>query len=193
MSILVYDIETAGVHEADPKGGLPSAAKQFNGLGEILISCISVVDPKFPKDIKSFCGADEKKLLTDFWDFVNTKFSDPSKHKMVAYNNNNFDDRVLTFRSIVHSTGGFPLYAYGNSIDLKPIALSASRALYGKDNFTKGHLGDLCVLLGIEVPFGDGSEAPAAYHRGDFEYIREHCESDVRATLELYNRLEKFI
>lgn len=60
------------------------------------------------------------------------------------------------------------------------------------DNRVKGTLADCCHAFGITPPVGSGADVWPAYQRGDFDFIEQHCRSNVEATRALYRRLAPY-
>jgi DNA polymerase elongation subunit (family B) len=159
------------------------------------IICISVgFFSSFEKQrvfrIKSFSNSDEKQLLTDFKDLLETYYSTP-KHLLCAHNGKEFDFPYIARRMII------------NQINL-PEKLN----LFGKKPWEVQHLdtlelwkfGDykhytslslLTNILGIPSPKDDinGSEVATVYYKEkNLKRIVKYCEKDTLSVAQLLLR-----
>ena len=140
--------------------------------------------------ITSFASKDEKEILSDFKNLLETHFNKP-QHILCGHNAKEFDFPFIARRMIVHG------------LDL-PIKLN----LFGKKPWEIPHLdtlelwkfGDykhytslklLTHLLGVPSPKGDidGSQVGAVfYQEDDLPRIVRYCEQDVLALARVYLR-----
>ena len=159
------------------------------------IICISVgFFNNFDKDrtfrLKSFYGADEKKILNDFKSLMERYFSE-KHHLLCAHNGKEFDFPYLARRMIINN-----------------IAIPEKLNLFGKKPWEVAHLdtlemwkfGDykhytslnlLTNILGIESPKGDidGSQVSKVYYEdNDLERIAKYCEKDTLAVAQVLLR-----
>jgi 3'-5' exonuclease len=137
---------------------------------------------------KIFRGG-EKELLQRFWQIVS-----PIKGKrstLVTFNGRGYDGPVLMIRSaqlgVAPSRQLVPnRYAVGDHCDVADVLTfhGATRDHYKLDYW--------CRRFDIESPKGsiDGSQVGRAYRDGRIEDIGEYCLRDVRATAELYKKLQ---
>ncbi|MEX1002337.1 MAG: 3'-5' exonuclease [Crocinitomicaceae bacterium] len=165
----------------------------FAEFGKIVcISCGLVQDKSTGNEIrlKSFYGDDEKQLLQDFAEMLNTHYNTPS-HAMCGHNAKEFDFPYIARRMLI------------NGIDL-PEALDIA----GKKPWEINHLdtmelwkfGDykhytslslLCQIFNIPTPKDDISGADVAkvyYEEKDLERIVAYCHKDVVALIQLFLR-----
>jgi hypothetical protein len=128
----------------------------------------------------------EAELLQRFWEVV----SKP-KLRMVSYNGRGYDGPVLMIRSAqlgVRPSVNLVPYRYdiASHCDLMEIFnfQGGVRESYSLDYW--------CRRFDIESPKGsiDGSQVGRAYREGRIDDIGEYCLRDVRATGELYKKLE---
>jgi DNA polymerase elongation subunit (family B) len=137
----------------------------------------------------------EKELLETFWqglDAIRTKERKESRGlRLVTYNGRGYDAPVLMIRSA--QLGVRPTmkllenrYDIGLHCDLMDVLTfhGAWRDHYSLDYW--------CRRFDIESPKGsiDGSQVSRAYRDGRIEDIGEYCLRDVRATSQLYRKLE---
>ncbi len=136
---------------------------------------------------KIFRG-DERGLLEKFWGIVT---HGQRKPRLVSYNGRTYDGPVLMTRSAqlgLEPSRQLVPYRYdlAEHCDLMDVMCfqGATRDRYSLDYW--------CRRFDIESPKGsiDGSQVSRAYREGRIEDIGEYCLRDVRATAELYSKLE---
>ncbi|MDE0905705.1 MAG: ribonuclease H-like domain-containing protein [Planctomycetota bacterium] len=132
----------------------------------------------------------EAQILRRFWELV-----DPSgkgkRTRLVTFNGRGYDGPVLMTRSaqlgIAPSRNLVPYrYDLSDHCDLFDVLgyQGASRDRFSLDYW--------CRRFDVESPKGsiDGSQVAKAYRAGRIEDIGEYCLRDVRATSQLFQRLE---
>lgn len=128
----------------------------------------------------------ETELLERFWEIVGRK-----RPRMVSYNGRGYDGPILMIRSsqlgIAPSINLVPnRYMIDSHCDLMDVFcfMGAWRDRYSLDYW--------CRRFDIESPKGsiDGSQVGRAYREGRIDEIGEYCLRDVKATAELYGKLE---
>tara|TARA_R110000787_G_scaffold6697_5_gene23266 strand:- start:634 stop:1350 length:717 start_codon:yes stop_codon:yes gene_type:complete len=159
------------------------------------IICISVAyftenDTKRNLRVTSFYGDDEKQVLLDFKELLDTHFN-KAFHVLCAHNGKEFDFPYIARRMIVHQ-----------------IELPSKLNLFGKKPWEVPHIdtmelwkfGDykhysslqlLTSILGIPSPKDDidGSEVASVYYKDkDLERIVNYCEKDTIAVAQLLIR-----
>ena len=198
--------------ERDPerRHSIPDRTALYPGLGKVIAIGLWLVEEdrgmillegeegeeheweKVPHS-KVFRG-DEKALLERFWKIVDRPRAGGPLPQLVTYNGRGYDGPVLMVRSA--QLGATPSrnlvpnrYAVRDHCDLMDILgfYGASRERYSLDYW--------CRRFDVESPKGsiDGSQVARAYRDGRIEDIGEYCLRDVRATAELYRRLESTI
>jgi hypothetical protein len=139
---------------------------------------------------KIFRG-DEGQILNRFWELVSWRDSRGRLPRLVTYNGRGYDGPVLSVRSAqlgIAPTRNLVPYRYDISdhCDLFDVLTfqGATRDRYSLDYW--------CRRFDVESPKGsiDGSQVGRAYREGRIDDIGEYCLRDVRATGELYRRLE---
>lgn len=133
--------------------------------------------------------ADERKILARFWELVARKPA--GLPRVVTYNGRGYDGPILTIRSaqlaIKPSRELLPYrYDIGEHCDLADVLtfMGSYNERYSLDYW--------CRRFDIESPKGsiDGSQIARAYRDGRIDDIGEYCLRDVRATAQLYQKLE---
>ena len=129
---------------------------------------------------------DEAALLTRFWELCSRK-----RPRFVSYNGRGYDGPVLMVRSaqlgIAPTLNLLPYrYDLADHCDLMDVLSfqGARRENYSLDYW--------CRRFDVESPKGglDGSQIGRAYRAGRIEEIGEYCLRDVRATAQLFQKLE---
>ncbi len=131
---------------------------------------------------------DERELLQAFWHHVQ------GYDLYVTWNGLSFDLPWLTVRSLIQgvrptvriSTARFRHPGESNHLDLFAL-LTDWRG--NRSKHLKLDLSTVARALGVEPPEGDGAEVPRLVERGDWEAIKRHLESDLRATLGIWKAL----
>ena len=140
---------------------------------------------------KIFRGS-ERELLEKFWKTVGSGSPKRRRPQLVTYNGRGYDGPMLMVRSA--QLGVAPTrnlvpnrYALEDHCDLMDVLTfyGATRDRYSLDYW--------CRRFDIESPKGsiDGSQVARAYRDGRIDDIGEYCLRDVRATGELFRRLDK--
>jgi predicted PolB exonuclease-like 3'-5' exonuclease len=143
--------------------------------------------------VKSYCGNDEKKLLTDFNEMIEIYTSNPKK-KLCAHNGQEFDYPYIARRTLIN---GLCLPRILDISGCKPWEVK-DRML---DTLQMWKFGDyknytsldlLCAVFNIPTPKDDidGSQVANVYYQeNNLERIVRYCEKD---TLALANLLMRF-
>lgn len=140
----------------------------------------------FGDGAKLFQGS-EKELLAEFWRTVQ------SKQTLVTFNGRGFDGPYLMIRSamlgVTPSRNLVPYrYRFEEHCDLAEVlTFFRARPMDSLDFW--------CRQFGVESPKGemDGSEVEVAYEAGELEAIARYSLRDVKATADLYRRLQSLI
>ncbi len=135
----------------------------------------------------SILRGSERELLAWFWKIVADR-----RRRLVSFNGRGYDGPVLMTRSaqlaIAPSRNLVPYrYDVSDHCDLMEI-LSFQGAV--RDRYSLDYW---CRRFDVESPKGkiDGSQIARAYREGRIEDIGEYCLRDVRATAELFQRVER--
>ncbi len=143
--------------------------------------------------LKSFAGTDEKKVLQEFADMVNSKFAHPS-YLLCAHNGKEFDFPFLSRRFLIN---GLRLPEMLNIAGKKPWEINHLDTMelwkFGDyKNYTSLEL--LTYVFDIPTPKEDidGSQvASVFYEEGDIDRIITYCEKDVIATIHLMRKYQQ--
>ena len=195
--------------ERDPKrrDGVPERTALVPGLGKVIAIGMWLVEEnrgllllegeraeehewEKVKDSKIFRGS-EQELLEKFWKIIGPPGGGRRKPQLVSFNGRGYDGPIMMIRSaqlgVQASRNLVPnRYALDAHCDLRDALCcqGASRDRYSLDFW--------CRRFDIESPKGsiDGSQVARAYRDGRIEDIGEYCLRDVRATCELFRRLD---
>ena len=161
------------------------------------VICISVgvfeVEDKVKSfRIKSFYGADETVLLTQFAELVQSHFYDKYHHTIAGHNLKEFDIPFICRRMIINNIK-LPnlLRIHGARPWQVPHLLDTLELWKFGDYKNFSSLDLLCSVLGIPSPKEkmDGSMVSQAYWEGKIEEIKDYCEKDIVATARVMLRL----
>ncbi|QMU27835.1 ribonuclease H-like domain-containing protein [Adhaeribacter radiodurans] len=162
------------------------------------IVCISIgilretTDGQFTMRLKSFCNANEKELLEDLCDLLNTKFTGKS-HCLCGHNIREFDIPYLCRRMLVND---ICLPKLVDCTGLKPWEISHLDTLHlwrFGDSRSFVSLDLLAALFNIPSPKSDmsGSEVGRVfYEEKDLNRISRYCEQDVVTVAQLLLRFK---
>lgn len=181
--------EREGVSPAQmyEKAGIYS---EFAKVACISIGLIVQKDGEQQVRLKSFAGTDEKVLLQEFIDLVESKFAMPG-FMLCAHNGKEFDYPFLSRRMIIN---GLKLPNLLNIAGKKPWEINHLDTMelwkFGDyKHYTSLEL--LTYIFDIPTPKDDidGSQvASVFYEEGDIDRIIKYCEKDVIATIQLMLR-----
>lgn len=159
------------------------------------VACISVgmlihKDGEDQVRLKSFAGTDEKKLLQEFNDLLNSHYT-TNNHLLCAHNGKEFDFPFLARRMLVK---GLKIPNILNVAGKKPWEINHLDTMelwkFGDyKHYTSLEL--LTYIFGIPTPKDDidGSEvAKVFYEEKDIDRIIVYCEKDVIATIQLVRK-----
>ena len=219
MATIAFDIEVAGFpwEEVDEitRGYLLSRARSpedreavsertalYPGLGKIIAIGMWLVEDSRgmlllegesagPKDWEKVQGSkiqrgSETELLEAFWKLVNRRGL-----RLVSYNGRGYDGPMLMIRSA--QLGVRP------SVNLLPYRYDVSSHCDLMEIFTfhggvrdRYSLDYWCRRFDVDSPKGsiDGSQVARAYRDGRIEDIGEYCLRDVRATAQLFEKVQ---
>lgn len=156
-------------------------------IGQITFADGSQPTPK----IKSFYGDNEKDVLEEFMGAMARIFVANPNIKLVGHNVKGFDLPYLIKRSIIN---GVSIPDKMQLHKLKPWenCLLDTNEIWKSGGWNGGaSLGLICDLLNIPSPKQNmyGGEVAEAYWNGRLEEIKEYCEADVAATMNIMLKL----
>lgn len=174
--------------------GFNTSAGIYSEFGKIV--CISVgfihfLGTEMYFRAKSFCGDDEKQLLTDFNRLIN-KFCVTKEQTLCGHNIKEFDIPYICRRMLIN---GLPLPPIFQIAGKKPWEISFIDTLelwkFGDyKNYTALKL--LTAVFGIPTPKDDidGSQVAHVYYKEkDINRIAVYCQKDVVATAQVFLRM----
>jgi DNA polymerase elongation subunit (family B) len=141
---------------------------------------------------RTLISGNERLILEKFWQFMG------KEDRFISFNGRQFDGPYLMIRSAIHGlvpkrdlVG--PRYRFHPNCDLREV-LNFSGTLNGRQ--IRFNLDLACKSFGIQSSKTEGMDGRAVetlYRAGRYEDIAIYCLEDVRATCELYLKLEKTI
>ena len=182
--------ERAEARGEDPGEIDPETVRKEMALSPVFgrIVAVGLLDADFPDGPHVLVGDDERELLEFFW--VMAEGFD----LYISWNGLGFDLPWLYVRSMVLgieptvriSTARFRRPGESNHLDLFAL-LTDWRG--NRSKHLRLDLATVARALGVESPVGDGADVPALWEKGDYDSIRKHLESDLRATLGIWRAL----
>jgi len=177
--------------EEDSPASLFPRAGIYAEFGKVV--CISfgmLLDGNFR--IKSFYGDDEKELLTDFTNLLESKFSN-KEFLLCAHNGKEFDFPYLSRRMLINA---IPLPEILDQAGKKPWEVPHLDTMelwkFGDfKNYTSLEL--LAAVFDIPTPKDDidGSQVGGVYWKEkDLERIVKYCQKDVLSIAQLFLRYQ---
>ncbi|ADQ79346.1 3'-5' exonuclease, PolB [Paludibacter propionicigenes WB4] len=174
--------------------GFNTSAGIYSEFGKIV--CISVGFIFFQGETmhfrtKSFCGDDEKEILTGFTELIH-KFCITKEHTLCGHNIKEFDIPYICRRMLIN---GLKLPSILNISGKKPWDITFIDTLelwkFGDyKNYTALKL--LTAVFGIPTPKDDidGSQVAGVYYKEkNVNRIAQYCQKDVVATAQVFLRL----
>ena len=137
--------------------------------------------------IKSFYGDDEKQIITDFNELLNTQFN-KKQHQLCAHNGKEFDFPFIARRTLIN---GLKLPALLDIASKKPWEVNHLDTMelwkFGDyKHYTSIKL--LAALFNIPTPKDDidGSQVAGVYWNDkDIERIKKYCQKDTLTVAQL--------
>lgn len=141
---------------------------------------------------RTLISGSERQILDKFWQYLG------KEDRFISFNGRQFDGPFLLIRSAIHGlvpkrdlVG--PRYRFHPNCDLREV-LNFSGTLNGRQ--VRFNLDLACKAFGVKSSKTDGMDGRSVetlYRSGRHEDIAVYCLEDVRATCELYLKLEKTI
>ena len=140
--------------------------------------------------LHKFYGNDEKKILTDFGDYITALEKRWGKVQLIGKNSKNFDQPFLVARYIAHNLG------VPDSLRPTHDPKDIDECLGFSSASIRGSLSDYAYLLGVKGKTSHGSNAQAMYDATAFDESKwdelvEYCAQDVMITNEFLERYMK--
>ncbi|PID87842.1 MAG: 3'-5' exonuclease [Bacteroidia bacterium] len=173
--------------EEDPET-LYNRAAIYAEFGKIVCISVGFLAKDRTLRLKSFCGKNEKKILTEFSLLLNTHYNDDQKY-LCAHNGKEFDYPYIARRMLIN---GIPLPRLLNISGKKPWEVRHLDTMemwkFGDfKSYTSLEL--LTEIFGIPSPKTDidGSQVSEIFwQQSDLKRITSYCEKDVTAVVQLY-------
>lgn len=142
--------------------------------------------------MRTLISGSERQILEKFWQFLG------KNDRFISFNGRQFDGPFLMIRSAIHGLAPKrdlvgPRYRHHPNCDLREV-LNFSGTLNGRQ--IRFNLDLACKAFGIQsskTEGMDGRSVETLYRAGRYEDIAIYCLEDVRATCELYLKLEPTI
>lgn len=186
IGLQIMEMQSDGEYKLIKRGAL-SASPDFDNTKSDTIE----LEDGSPAIITS-----EKKLIENFWSFLN-KFKNAS---LISFNGRNFDAPFMMLRSAIHKIRPDrnimqgTKFNYSKHIDLIDELTFYNPSPYGA---TKRFNFDFYTrAFGIESPKSqgvDGSMVGEMYHSGKIKEIADYCMRDINATWELFLHWKKYL
>lgn len=176
-------------NENDTPSGLFSKAGLYSEFGKIVCISVGFISNNELR-IKSFYDHEEYRLLDSFSEMLNNYFTGDENY-LCAHNGKEFDFPFIARRMLIK---GIKLPDILNTAILKPwqVRFIDTMELWKFGNYKKYTSLDLLSAV-FEIPTPkddiDGSEVAAVYYeKDDLERIKNYCQKDVIATIQVYLR-----
>jgi hypothetical protein len=178
----------------DPSAIFPIKAGIFAEFGKVL--CISMGIITYDDDqrptirIKSIYDKEEKRVLSDFANLLNSHYPDPNRFCICGHNIREFDIPYLCRRMLIHRVKLPLLLDVGEKKpwELKHLVDTLDMWKFGDyKHYTSLNL--LAALLGLPSPKDnmDGSMVNDEFWLNDaLEEIKDYCQMDVVTTIQVY-------
>lgn len=163
-------------------------APLFAELGAICCISVGVLVGTEKLRVKSFCSEDEKKLLEEFHDFLETKVRG---FTFCHYAGKNFDEPFILKRMWANGISDIPEVL--DNIGKKPWLIESIdiKELCQANMFYSPSLLSMAYMFGLESPKDDiyGGEVNEVFWEGRLDRIQKYCERDVLTTANLFMKM----
>jgi len=181
-----YEKEKSELSDEDFYQSNASLHPEFGKIITITIGQIQFDEIGMPyqSKIKSYYGDDEYTLLSDFNQILGAVFSKNGNVKLTGHNIKKFDAPWIIKRCIIN---GITPISKLHLQKQKPWenCLLDTLEVWKFGGYNGASLGVLCSVLGIPTPKDDisGADVNSVYWQGGLERIKDYCEKDVLATM----------
>lgn len=185
----LWDAKSKNFREQATVEDVYGRAGIYSEFGKIICISVGIISEKNGRKIrlKSFSGDDEKVLLENFFNLLNTKFN-RNEHVLCAHNGKEFDYPYIARRGLIN---GLKLPKILDNASKKPWEVKHLDTLelwkFGDyKHYTSLNL--LSAVFGIKSPKDDISGADVAkvyYVEKDLPRIVKYCEKDVLTVAQL--------
>ncbi|MBI4298613.1 MAG: ribonuclease H-like domain-containing protein [Chloroflexi bacterium] len=146
------------------------------------ILCIGYIKERPQGVSEGVITGTEPELLRGFWGIAD------DVDLFIGFNIFDFDFKFIIQRSIVYGIKPSRELSFARYRNDPIYDVMQEWTLWSRDNIS---LNDLCKALRIESPKGelDGSKVYDYYLQGKHQEIYEYCLKDVRATMQIYKKM----
>lgn len=163
-------------------------APLFAELGAICCISVGVLAGSERLRVKSFCSENEKEILEEFHEFLETKVKG---FTFCHYAGKNFDEPFILKRMWANNITNIPEML--DNIGEKPWLIKSVdiKELSQANMFYSPSLISMAYMFGIESPKEDifGGEVNEVFWRGELDRIQKYCERDVLTTANLFMKM----
>ena len=191
----VQHIQKDSINDAKTNAELyPLNAALYPEFGKVLV--ISIGQITYPdgvtpvSKVKSFYGDNEAEILKDFMGTMIKIFSIKPNVKIIGHNIKGFDIPYLIKRSIINGVS-IPDKLHLQKVKPWENCLLDTYDIWKFGGWNGASLSLICDLLDIPSPKEamKAGDVSAAYWAGKLEEIKEYCEGDVVATMNVMLKL----
>lgn len=199
---LIKGLNEAEAEEEKRRGALSPFTGRIVAIGVLNVddgrSCAFIEMPgrkdlqMWREEDRTYVTGSEKQILQKFWEFFD------ASDRFITFNGRQFDGPYIMIRSAIH--GVRPKrdlvgkrYSYHPNCDLRE-ALNFMGTVYSRQ--MRFNLDLACKTFGVESSKSEGQDGRSVevmYNAGQYREIGDYCLEDVRATGELYRKLENTI
>ena len=163
----------------------------FAEFGKIVVISVWRIDASDKIHIRSYYWDNEKSLLQEFCDMLDEHYCKPACY-LCWHNAIEFDVPYLCRRALIHRLTLPRIMPFHRQKprDMKILDTMQMRKFGDRKAYTSLDL--LCNIFNISTPKSDidGSQVSSVYwNNNNLERIKEYCERDVGALIEVYKRL----
>lgn len=159
-------------------------------FGKIICISCGIIYQEDKIKIKSFYGDDEKSLLQDFIDLIQSNYFD-AQILLCAHNGKEFDFPYLARRMVIHQLEIPNLLNFQGKKPWEIPHLDTMELWKFGDYKHYTSLNLLAKVLGIPTPKDDidGSQVAHVYYvEKDLERIKNYCEKDVLTVAQIFRK-----
>lgn len=181
-----YENQKSDLSDEDFYQSNASLHPEFGKIVTISIGQIQFDEIGMPQrsKIKSYYGDDEHTILSDFNQTLGAVFNKNGNVQLTGHNIKKFDAPWIIKRCLIN---GIMPTAKLHLQKQKPWenCLFDTLEVWKFGGYNGASLGILCNVLGIPTPKDDisGSDVNRVYWEGGLERIKDYCEKDVLATM----------
>ena len=167
---------------------------EFGKIVVIAVGYFSVIDPEAKLRVTAFYGHNEKQILEEFAELLNSKHFNTKDTRLCAHNGKEFDFPYISRRMLIH---GIPLPGVLQLSGKKPWEIPHFDTLELWKFGDYKHYTSLDLLASIfDIDSSkddiDGSQVNQVYYQeNDLERIMEYCKRDVSVLVQVFLKLSQ--